>query len=135
MRHIPIRLGPLAILLTVISICMTTLGILNFTTARADLSLAQQYADTVRTRYELEVYGQTFLRQVKEFLEEGGDLTRMEETETDDMGVTRRTFSENQYTLTVEIVPDEVSGFRVCGWRIRKAWEPETDMGNLWLGD
>ncbi len=135
MRHIPIRLGPLAILLTVISICMTTLGILNFTTARADLSLAQQYADTVRTRYELEVYGQTFLRQVKEFLEEGGDLTRMEETETDDMGVTRRTFSENQYTLTVEIMPDEVAGFRVCGWRIRKAWEPETDMGNLWLGD
>ncbi|MCR2047456.1 hypothetical protein NSB25_09210 [Acetatifactor muris] len=135
MRHIPIRLGPLAILLTVISICMTTLGILNFTTARADLSLAQQYADTVRTRYELELYGQTFLRQVKEFLAEGGDITRMEETETDETGVIRKTFSENQYTLTVEIVPDETSGFRVCGWRIRKAWEPETDMGNLWLGD
>ena len=54
MRHVPIKLGPLAVLLTVISICMTTLGVLAFTTARADWSLAEEYADTVRVRYELE---------------------------------------------------------------------------------
>ena len=135
MEHIPIRLGPLAILLTVISICMTTLGILNFTTARADLSLAQQYADTVRIRYELETYGQEFLRQVGEFLSEGGDIAEIENIERDDTGVIRKVFSENQFTLTIEIVPEGDSGFRVCGWRIRKAWEPDMDMGDLWLGE
>ena len=49
----PIRLLPLALLLTVISICLTVLAILTFSTAGADLRLAEKYAETVRTRYEL----------------------------------------------------------------------------------
>ncbi len=61
MKHVPIRLGPLALLMTVIAICLAVLGILTFSTARADLSLAERYAETVQTRYALEVEGQTFL--------------------------------------------------------------------------
>ena len=66
MNRAPIKLGPLALLLTVISICLTTLAILTFTTARADLSLAEKYAQTVETRYALERQGQEFLREVSE---------------------------------------------------------------------
>lgn len=135
MKHIPIRLGPLAVLLTVISICMTTLAILNFTTARADFSLAGQYADTVRSRYELEVQGQGFLRRAEEILTQGGDIAGLEEAEIGENGVIRKTFSENQFTLTVEIVPDPEAGIRVSSWRIRKAWEEDTNMGNLWMGN
>ena len=58
----PIRLLPLALLLTVISICLTVLAILTFSTAGADLRLAEKYAETVRTRYELEIEGQEFLQ-------------------------------------------------------------------------
>ena len=42
MKQIPIKLGPLTLLLTVISICLTVLAILSFTTARADLRLGPQ---------------------------------------------------------------------------------------------
>ncbi len=42
MKQIPIKLGPLTLLLTVISICLTVLAILSFTTARADLRLAEK---------------------------------------------------------------------------------------------
>ena len=66
MKQVPIKLGPLALLLAVISICLTTLGILTFTTARADLRLAEKYASTVRTRYELERRGQEFLQELSE---------------------------------------------------------------------
>ena len=66
MKHVPVKLGPLALLLAVISICLTTLGILTFTTARADLRLAEKYASTVRTRYELERRGQEFLQELSE---------------------------------------------------------------------
>ena len=66
MKQIPIRLGPLTLLLAVISICLTTLAILTFTTARADLRLAEKYAQTVSSRYELEREGQEFLREVCE---------------------------------------------------------------------
>ena len=54
MNKAPIRLGPMALLLTVISICLTILAILTFTTARADLRLAQKYAETVQARYAAE---------------------------------------------------------------------------------
>lgn len=135
MKHIPIRLGPLAVLLTVISICMTTLAILNFTTARADFSLAGQYADTVRSRYELEAQGQGFLRRAAGILAEGGDIAGLEDAEAGEGGVIRKNFSENQFTLTVEIVPDAEAGIRVSSWRIRKAWEADTSMGDLWMGE
>ena len=64
MRKTPVKLGPLALLLTVISICLTTLAVLTFTTARADRSLAEKYADTVAVRYGLEAEGQRFLRDL-----------------------------------------------------------------------
>ena len=44
MKQVPIKLGPLALLLTVISICLTTLAILTFATARADWRLAEKHA-------------------------------------------------------------------------------------------
>jgi len=66
MKQIPIKLGPLTLLLTVISICLTTLAILTFTTARADLRLAEKYAETVRSRYALEEQGQAFRQELSE---------------------------------------------------------------------
>ena len=62
MRQIPVKLGPLALLLTVISICLTTLAILTFTTAEADRRLADHFAETIETRYRLESQGQAFLK-------------------------------------------------------------------------
>ena len=55
--RMPVKLGPLALLLTVISICLTTMAILTFATARADRRLAEKYAATVRLRYELDQEG------------------------------------------------------------------------------
>ena len=42
MKHVPIKLGPLALLLAVISICLTTLALLNVSTAKADERLAEK---------------------------------------------------------------------------------------------
>ena len=134
MRHIPIRLGPLAVLLTVISIAMTTLGILAFTTARADMSLAEKYASTVRDRYLLEKEGQDFLRQAQAALEAGSGLEEMDGTQTDEDGVVYRTFECGDFRLRVGIRPRGGS-FRVAEWRIQKDWEPDGGMFNLWDGE
>ena len=64
MNRAPIRLGPLAILLTVISICLTILAILTFTTARADLRLAEKYAETVQARAALDREGKEYLSRL-----------------------------------------------------------------------
>ena len=63
MNHAPVKLGPLALLLTVISICLTILSILTYTTAGADDRLAQRYAQTTTERYELEIAGQEALAE------------------------------------------------------------------------
>lgn len=134
MKHIPIRLGPLAILLALISICMTTLGVLSFTTARADLKLAEKYADTVHIRYELEAEAQAFLKEAAEACLTGSSLSKIPETEEDMDGIVRRSFEREGFILTVGIVPDSAKGVRVVEWLQQKEWEPEESMGNLWPG-
>lgn len=133
MRHIPIRLGPLALLLTVISICMSTLGILTFTTARADFSLAEKYAATVEERYALEREGQRFLQEVSKTWKSGAGLGALDGIEEED-GVYYRTFTNGGRNLIVGIIGED-SGIRVVEWRMQKDWEPEEGMGNLWLGE
>lgn len=139
MKHIPIKLGPLALLLTVISICMTVLGLLAFTTARADLSLAGKYGDTVSLRYALEAEGQAFLGEAHRALTEGGEdaaaLAGLPDTEVGQDGVVRRILTKDDFTLTVGILPDEAGGVRIVDWRIQKAWEADSDIGNLWSGE
>ena len=137
MKHIPIRLGPLALLLAVISICMTTLGILTFTTARADLSMAEKYAETVQARYGLEKEGQRFLLEAGEVLEGGAGLQSLPDTDTDEDGVTWKRIVDGDYSLLVGIRPEEGegAGLQVVGWRLTKAWEEDTSMGNLWNGE
>ncbi len=132
MKHIPIRLGPLALLLTVISICMAVLGILSFTTARADYSLAEKYASTVQERYALERAGQDFLRQAGEALKAGDRLEGLAGTETDEDGITHKTLEYEEVRLLIGIVPEGDRGFRVVEWRIQKDWEPAGNEGNLW---
>ena len=135
MRHIPIKLGPLALLLAVISICMTTLGILTFTTARADLVMAEKYAATVRHRYELEYQGQSFLRTVGDMLAEGTNAGDISGTETDENGVIWKTIAQDDSKLVIGILPDPETGYKVVSWRLLREWSADESMGDLWDGE
>ena len=98
MKQVPIKLGPLALLLAVVSICLTTLAILTFATARADLRLAEKYADTVSTRYALERQGQEFLRELSETDRADWDLMGWE---PDADGICRESFEQDGTVLEV----------------------------------
>jgi len=135
MGHTRIRLGPLALLLAVISICMTTLGVLAITTANADLRIAGKYADMVQVRYDLETEGQTFLREAGEAVRSGLTLDALPDTETDEDGVTWKVIWREDFKLTAGVSLDDEGGLRVVCWRIGRTWEPETSMGDLWDGE
>ena len=128
MNQVPIKLGPLALLLTVISICLTTLSILTFTTARADMRMAEKYAETVRERYELEAEGQKFLRDTSEDIRSGIEYF------PDQDGILRETISHDGARLEIglRIIP---GGYTVHSWRIQRQWAEDTSMGNLWPGN
>ena len=121
MNQVPVKLGPLALLLSVISICLTTLSILAFTTSRADMSLAEKYAETVRLRYELETEGQTFLRDAAQ----GAAAA-----EADEDGILRQTFRQDGSFLEVGVTADN----EIVSWRHEREWNQDTAIGNLWMG-
>lgn len=118
MKRFPIHLGPLALLLTVIAICMSTLGVLSISNASADQRLAERYAETVRIRYDLEEQGQNYLREVN-----NGKAAPEAE----------KVFRIEDYTLTVSL--EERGGSYVPSlWKIRKDWEESSEIGDLWMG-
>ncbi len=127
MQQNPIRLGPLALLLSVLSICLTVLSVLTLTTTRADLSLTSKYSETVRTRYVLETQGQ---ERIAALYEDGSAaLSGWEETAG---GTYTRTLSENGSLLHMEIRPSEDGAFDILSWRHEHVWEADESIGHLW---
>ena len=125
MNKAPIRLGPLALLLTVISICLTVLAILAFTTARADLHLAEKYAETVQARYALEAEGQEYLA--------GLNAGREAPPAPDEEGVCRVDLERGGYMLHIGLTEGQ-DGWEPVSWREEKTWEQEEIIDNLWSG-
>ena len=124
MNQTPVKLGPLALLLTVISICLTVLSILTFTTAQADQRLAEKYAENVKLRYQLEAEGQTWL---------SGFLKGEEEAEVEN-GVYQHDIEKDGTRLSIQL--EEKDGiFRIIGWKLTHLWEEDTDIGNLWISE
>ena len=126
MKQVPIKLGPLALLLTVVSICLTVLSILNFTTARADLRLAEKYAETVSTRYALEVEGQELLRELQDSDPALMDMTR------DAAGRWHADLERDGAHLRIA-VKKAGDGWQVVEWRQEKEWQEDTSL-NVWGG-
>lgn len=124
MNKVPVKLGPLALLLTVISICLSTLAILNFNTAHADLRLAQKYAETVSTRCKLEVMGQEYLSTLSD-----GEI----DGEADENGIYRRDFELDGAHLRIELRM-EGGEYKIVSWRQEKDWAQDEFIENLWIG-
>ena len=126
MRQPPVRLVPLALLLSVISICLTILAILSFTTARADLRLAQKYAETVQSRYALEEKGQRYLSDLS--------AGRVSAPEEDDSGLLRTELESDGSRLLIVLRRDDAGGYEILSWRQEKRWEQDQTIDNLWSG-
>ncbi len=126
MKNPPIRLGPLALLLTVISICLAILAILAFSTSRADMRLAEKYAETVQARYALEKDGQEYLCRL--------NAGREAAPEPDEDGVRRIELERGGCLLSIALLDDGQGGWTVLSWRQEKRWEQNETIDNLWSG-
>ncbi len=118
MKNSRLRLGPLALLFTVIMVCVATMGMLSLSNAEADLRMAVRYANTVTYRYELEKEGQLYLRDVNE-------------------GVTNelsKTVYLDEYRLIIELDKGD-SEYYPTVWKLEKIWNREDDVGHLWEGN
>lgn len=128
MKHIPVRLGPLALLLTVISICLSVLAVLSFSNSGADMRLAERYGETVKTRYLLEEDGQRYLDEMGAVFRAGNAGA------ADTQAAVTKVFERDGYTLRIELSEDG-GQYVVTSWRISKDWEEDTIIDNLWQGN
>lgn len=133
MRRKPMRLGVLAVLLLVISVCLATLAVLTISTSQADLRLAERYADTTRQQYQREQAGQTFLREAEQALEAGVPLDTLDGV-TESEGVYEKTISLGNAALHVGIRPEETGGLTVVRWETDAQWVPREPARRLWDG-
>ena len=122
MRHVPVKLGPLALLFAVIAICLTTLAVLTWSTALADGRLAARYAETVAERYALEREGQTLLRDAA-----AGDCGAFSKAND---GTYETVLSRGDARLSIRLAADG----RVLLWRHTMEWTEDTSLGTLWPG-
>jgi len=131
MKQTPVKVAPLALLLTVISICLTILAIISFSTAGADMRLTERYAKTVSERYALEVMGQQSLKELHESLAGGVLPEGFEEEE----GVLRKTVELDGAKLRIGVVLEGGTDYRVVEWKQEREWTQQSGIGGLWSGN
>ena len=129
MKHVPIRLGPLALLLAVISICLTILAILSFTTGQADMRLAERYAATVQERYALEAEGQEYVALVNR----GSAPESGQEEISGQLGSLVHETGELQLKFTLK--KNRNGSYDITAWKFIRDWEEDTSLDNIWTGE
>ena len=134
-----VKLGPIALLLTVITICLAILALLNFSTASADRRLAEKYAETVRVRYELESEGQALLANFETKRHEANASARLDTAsealspfERQENGHYTALLEKDGTRLHIELEADGAD-IKVLSWIIDKEWTENTDL-DLWMG-
>jgi len=132
MKSAQIKLGPLALLLTVISICLTVLAILTWSTARADMRLAEKYARTVETRAALERQGQEFLMAADEAAAEG-TLEFLDGLEPGPGGLYRYTVELDGARLRIAL-REQGGAVTVEEWKQDREWNEDLTL-HLWPGN
>ena len=123
MESRPVRLGWLSLLLTVIILCLATLSVLSFSTARADLALAQKQARQAQSVYALECAGQQWLAELDALLPHG--------TAREGPGVSAVLEGADGRSLSVfaELTAD--GGYRVIQWQQSAEWAGEAEAPAL----
>ena len=130
-----IRLGPVAIFLTVVAIVLTTLAVLTQATSRADLVMAGRFAEVTEERYAIEEDGQRFLMEIDDKLSDGTFDAEEAGFERTEDGTLACTISRGGYDLRLVITePDRSGNYKIKKWKIARQWNAPDPFGNVWQG-
>lgn len=130
-----IRLGPIAIFLTIVAIVLSTLAVLTAATAGADKVMAERFASVTQIRYELESEGEQYLQKIDGLAAEGKLTAEAAGAEKVLSGGLKKTITKSGYTLTIETTdPGESGKYEVTGWKITREWNAEDPFSNIWQG-
>lgn len=138
MRNEPVRLGWLSLLLVVVILTLSVLSVLAFTTAKADLTLAQKQALQVDLVYAQEVRGQEWLGEIDAILkssaEAPADTLPGGAVLEEDGNISVTLESETGQLLNIALAPGPKGDYReykILRWQHGAKWEEDTSIGGL----
>ena len=124
MKH-NIRLGPIAIFMTIVVIVLATLSVLTTATTNADKVMAERFAAVTSARYELEAAGQQFLKEYDAQAAAGAVTEADRQTKIEQDG----------YTLEIQVsAPDGNGNYEIEKWDLKKNWKADDPLTHIWKG-
>ena len=129
-----LRLGPVAVFLTVVAVILTTLATLTIATSRADVVLAERFAEMTQIRYSLEAQGNEFLSSLAEELEAGASLSSISELNRKADGIFEYKAERDGYELLIRLTESDEDLYDIREWKITKVWEEEDLNQGIWAG-
>ena len=134
MRH-RIRLGPIAIFLTIVTIVLATLAVLTTATTNADKVMAERHASVTKARYELEAKGEKFIAAYDAQAAKGRPNAKKLGAKKTKDGY-EKTISGDGYTLEIILgSPDRKGDYRIVKWNLKKKWNEEDPYSKVWKGE
>lgn len=130
----PIRTGALTLLIALTAVCLAVLAVLSFTTAQADLSLAEKSLERFSQDAALENEGQQWLARLDATLAAGQDTAALGQT-GEDGAITVTLTGEEGRTLTIAALPTPQGPGRYTLTRWQYGQQRDFDTGpQLWDG-
>lgn len=130
----PIRTGALTLLIALTAVCLAVLAVLSFTTAQADLSLAEKSLERFSQDAVLENEGQQWLARLDAALAAGQDAAALGQT-GEDGTITVTLTGEEGRTLTIAALPTPQGPGRYTLTRWQYGQQRDFDTGpQLWDG-
>lgn len=129
-----LRLGPVAVFLTIVAVILTTLATLTIATSRADVVLAERFAEMTQIRYSLEAQGSEFLSSLAEELEAGASLSSISELNRKADGIFEYKAERDGYELVIRLTESYEDLYNIREWKITKVWEEEDLNQGIWAG-
>lgn len=130
----PIRTGALTLLIALTAVCLAVLAVLSFTTAQADLSLAEKSLERFSQDAALENEGQQWLARLDAALAAGQDAAALGQT-GEDGAITVTLTGEEGRTLTIAALPTPQGPGRYTLTRWQYGQQRDFDTGpQLWDG-
>lgn len=121
------RVGSIAVLFTVVVLCVAIFGCLTVATANSDIRTARRYAQHVSQRTQMENLGQAWLSRADAWLRFGGELPENAVLEGDELKA-----QLTQDTMKLDIcLKIQGTTYEITRWSCTGIWQPD-DSWNLW---
>ena len=129
MRKKRFQVGSVAVLFSVVVLCVAVFAVLTVLTASSDMHLSRQYGEHVRSQYACENLGQRWLGEIDGWI--AGKNALPDGTEVN--GNTVRTeIMEGTSVLNIRLTLSG-TGYEIDRWSCTTQWQPDEGL-TVWQG-